>query len=440
MKDDRRNKVQALALRPGTPGEGEAAKAALRRLSRGKKQGKAAKKQGKAIELSAALMRGLDGKKGPAIYWDSDPKARGFAARVNPGGSITFIFNYRVDGIERRTSIGPYPRWSVAAARDRAKELRKEIDRGADPASAKRDRREAPTVQDLIDRYVRDHLPYKAASVHADEKRMLKEIAKHLGKRTKVADVNYSDIVEMHRQISESTGHRGKPRPIRANRVLAVCSKMFAMSLVPAKGEIRAWRAADVGNPCKGVKKNPEQNRERFFNAAEIKEINAALDQYGAPAAECVRLCLLTGCRPGEAMKATWEEFDKEPGYWIKPSAHVKTRHEHKLPLNPQALDLINKLRKTRRSKNVFGRPGKPLAALHHVWRFVRKHTSIGKARLYDLRHSFASFGAAENLSLPVVGRLLGHVEPKTTQRYVHLFDDVLRDATTKIGERISGA
>ena len=99
-----------------------------------------------------------------------------------------------------------------------------------------------------------------------------------------------------------------------------------------------------------------------------------------------------------------------------------------------QAVELIDQLRKTRKSKNVFGRPGKPLAALHHVWSFVRRHTSIGNARLYDLRHSFASAGA-EKLTLPVIGKLLGHSSPKTTQRYVHLFDDLLRDATTKIGE-----
>ena len=420
-----------MALRPGTTGEGEAANAALERLS--------GRRQGRAIKLDAALLRRLDGRKGQAIYWDNDPKARGFGARVNAGGSITFIFNYRVDGVERRTSIGPYPRWGVSAARERAKELRKQIDRGDDPASTKRERRDAPTVQDLIDRYLRDHLPYKAASVHAEEKRMLKEIAKQLGKHTKIVDVNYSDIEAMHRQMTEATGRRGKPRPVGANRVLSLCSKMFALALVPMKGEVKAWRAADVGNPCSGVKKNPEQGRERFFNAEEVKEICAALDTYGGAAADCVRLIMLCGCRPGEAMKAQWTEFDAQPGYWIKPSAHTKQRKVHRLPLNVQAVELIARLRKTRKSKNVFGRPGKPLAALHHVWRYVRKHTSVGNARLYDLRHSFASAGAAESLSLPVIGGLLGHTQSRTTQRYVHLYDDALRDATTKIGERIAG-
>ena len=57
---------------------------------------------------------------------------------------------------------------------------------------------------------------------------------------------------------------------------------------------------------------------------------------------------MLTGCMPAEAMKATWSEFDKESGNWVKPSAHTKQRKTHRLPLNPPALELVNRLRKER--------------------------------------------------------------------------------------------
>ena len=78
------------------------------------------------------------------------------------------------------------------------------------------------------------------------------------------------------------------------------------------------------------------------------------------------------------------------------------------------------------------------MAALWHVWHFVRKEAGLEKsARIYDLRHSVASIGAAEGLSLPVIGRLLGHATPRTTSRYAHLADDPLREATAKIGNVI---
>src|SRR5260370_24257020 len=101
-----------------------------------------------------------------------------------------------------------------------------------------------------------------------------------------------------------------------------------------------------------------------------------------------------TGCRPAEAMRAEWPEFDKEPGYWIKPSAHVKQRKVHKLPLSPAAIELIDRLRKKRKGKWVFpgDKPGEHLAALWHVWHFVRKQAGFDKdARAYHLSHTCSS-------------------------------------------------
>jgi integrase len=376
---------------------------------------------------------------GTAMWWDDDPKATGFGVRSYPGGSKSFFVDYRLNGQQRRYTIGPFPRWSAEAAREQAKKLRKEIDRGFDPAGDKRARRTAPTIQDLIDRYIVDHLPTKtlAAVRLRDEHKMLAEIGVKLGKHTKVADIHGGDIVDMHRRITESG------RRVRANRVLAICSKMFSLALVPRAGETLAWRNAALGNPCKGIKHNREEAKERFFSQAELSAISDALARYsGGVSADCVRLIMLSGCRPIEAMKAEWEEFDKEPGYWIKPTAHTKQRKVHKLPLTPAAIELIERLRKHRKGKWVFpgDKPGAHLTVLSRVWRFIRKETGLGKdARLYDLRHTFASVGAGGGLSLPIIGRLLGHTQPRTTQRYAHLADDPLREAAERIGRVITG-
>jgi len=284
-------------------------------------------------------------KTGTATYWDNDPKVTGFGVRVYAGGSKSFFLNYRIDGRERRYTIGSFPRWSVTAARERAKELRTLIDQGHDPAGQKRERREAPTVQNLIDRYIEEHLPRKSAAEHRiqDEKRMLEEIGKLLGPHTTIADVHGGDIRAMHRKVTESG------RPVRANRILAIGSKMFSLSLVPMPGENTPWRNAAQGNPCKGIERNHEEGRERFFSQAELAAITDALAEYPGVAADCARLIMLTGCRPAEALKASWDEFDKEPGYWIKPSAHTKQRKVHRLPLNPPAIELIDRLRKKRK-------------------------------------------------------------------------------------------
>ena len=172
-----------------------------------------------------------------------------------------------------------------------------------------------------------------------------------------------------------------------------------------------------------------------------------ALDAYGrTPAADCIRLIMLTGCRPGEAMLATWAQFDAQPGFWIKPSSHTKQRKEHRLPLSAPALQLIADIRARRGEiapdDYVFPgrRPGQPLQQLRACWDAVCKQAGLTDVRIYDLRHTFAATGAGGGLSLPLIGRLLGHTQHRTTQRYAHLADDPLREAADKIASAIARA
>jgi integrase len=70
----------------------------------------------------------------------------------------------------------------------------------------------------------------------------------------------------------------------------------------------------------------------------------------------------------------------------------------------------------------------------------IRREAGLDGVRLHDLRHSFASFGAGASLGLPVIGKLLGHTQASTTQRYAHLADDPLHRAVDAIGSTISAA
>jgi integrase len=79
-------------------------------------------------------------------------------------------------------------------------------------------------------------------------------------------------------------------------------------------------------------------------------------------------------------------------------------------------------------------------AAIDKVWSRVRKAAGLADVRLHDLRHSFASVGAAGGLSLPIIGALLGHKHAATTARYAHLSADPLRAANDAVGARIAAA
>jgi integrase len=380
--------------------------------------------------------------KGSITFWDFD--IVGFGLRVYaptrrcPEGRKAFFVNYWSLGVERRLTIGEYPTWSALAARNEAKALRKRIDQGEDPARDRREAREAPTVKDLAERYRREHLPRKAPSSQKADWAMIEgEILLALGER-KVAGVHHGDAKALHEKITASG------RPVRANRVIAVLSKMFALSLLPEAGESEPWRDAAMGNPCKGIERNPEQGREQFFSSAGLAALSDALqDEPETPAADCLRLIMLTGCRPGEAMRATWAEF-ADAGYWDKPSAHTKQRKRHRVPLSPAATELIAKLRCKRANDSGFVFPGRikgrPLRELRGCWERAAARAGLKGARIYDLRHSFASIGAGGGLSLQIIGKLLGHTVARTTEKYAHLADDPLREAAAKIGGAIAGS
>ena len=399
-----------------------------------------------AEKLTEGVIKALKPpRRGSALIWDSE--VTGFALRVfaptkaHPGGARTFLLSYWLNGTEHRYRIGSWPDWSVAAARAEAKEIRQRVDRGEDPASDRRERREAPTLAELAERYRREHLPRKSEQSQHDDGVMIRHILKYIGADRRVADIHHGDIVALHRAITDS-GH-----PVLANRTVACASRMLSLSLKPMAGEDKPWRDQAQGNPCRGIERNPEQAKERFLSPAEIAQVVEALDAYGrTAAADCVRLIMLTGCRPGEAILATWSQFDVQPGFWIKPSSHTKQRKEHRLPLSAAALQLIADIRARRREvvpgEYVFPgqRPGQPLQQLRTCWDAVCKHANLTNVRIYDLRHTFAATGAGGGLSLPIIGRLLGHTQPRTTQRYSHLADDPLREAADRIASAITKA
>ena len=384
----------------------------------------------KDAHLGAQLIRDLPTpERGSKIYYDGDPV--GFAVRITAGGARTFVMNYtvRTNGIRRLKKIGRHgPNgWTVTAAREEAKGLRKLIDNGGDPMGEIHAARAAPNVADLAELYCERKLPSKRPKTQVEDRAMLRLFVLPALGRLKVADVDHADIVKLHRGL--------KDKPTRANRVVSLCSRLFNLAI---REKMR------LDNPAKGVERNPEDRRERYLSQAELVRLTEALGECSNQlAADVIRLLLLTGARRGEVLGMEWPHVDLEAGVWTKPSSHTKTKKLHRVPLNAAALEVLVKLKDQDLSERyVFPsrRPGQPLQELHRAWKRVLKEAEIEDLRIHDLRHSYASILASAGLSLPIIGALLGHAQPSTTARYAHLFDDPLREATERVGAFVSSA
>jgi integrase len=364
-------------------------------------------------------------KASPAgLIWDEDVK--GFGLKVYPAGSRAFVLNYRrkSDGRERRWTIGSFPDWTAGAAREEAKRLKRLIDGGSDPVGEHKSERASPTVADLCTRFEDEYLPRKREWTRKGYQQQIATDIKPVMGRTKVAAVSYADVDRLHRDISQRA-------PTHANRVIALLSKMMSLAI--------KWKMR-TDNPCKGIERNEEQKRKRYLKGDELTRLTKALAEHDdQQAANIVRLLLLTGARKGELVAASWDQFDLEAGIWTKPGATTKQKTDHVIPLSAPARLLLAKLHKARNgSEYLFpGRLGHR-REIKDSWTAICKAASIDGLRVHDLRHSYASTLAGAGFSLPVIGALLGHTQPSTTQRYAHLADNPLRVATERAGAILS--
>jgi integrase len=364
-----------------------------------------------------------------------DSEVLGFGVRVTANGARSYVLRYTTRaGRERVYTIGDASVWRASAAREKAKELRREIEDGGDPLGALEAERAAPTVVDLIERFRTEHLPRKRASTRGDYDGILRlHIAPHFGQHTKVADVTFADIDALHRKITRSGA------TYVANRCVAVLNRMFNLAI--------RWGWCER-NPCKGIERNTEYRRQRYLSSEELVGLTRALAKHPSrEAADAIRLLLLTGARRGEVFGMRWQDVDLGAATWSKPAASTKQKRAHEVPLSAPALQLLANIQKRQRrtgehSKFVFPGDGASghVVELKKSWEQLCKAAAIEDLRIHDLRHSYASQLVSGGASLALVGALLGHTNPATTARYAHLMRDPLKAATEKVGAVIAAA
>ncbi|MBE0455520.1 MAG: tyrosine-type recombinase/integrase [Roseovarius sp.] len=370
-------------------------------------------------------------------YQIFDTDVRGFAACIYRGGGRAFTLDYRYAGRQRRMTFARWPEWGVTAARERAKELRREIDAGGDPLGSRGALREAPRVSDLITRYVEVHLPHLAALNAADQRSMMVKFIGPAWGKMLVTEVSSYDVELLLTKIAEGRARPAKkkpknrarklqgakPTPVRANRVGEVIRKMFAYAVK------WGWRE---DNPAMGFRRRMETPRDRYLSQDEIARLAAALDMAEDDRASgIIRLCMLTGARVGEVRQARFEDFNLEHLSWTKPATTTKQRRVHRVPISDEAAAIVRqrRLAVVKGSPWLFpgDTPGQPVQEIRRFWARIQKEVGIEDVRIHDLRHTFASLLVSGGASLEMIGKLLGHSQMQTTQRYAHLMDSPLR-------------
>ncbi len=392
-----------------------------------------------------------------------DELARGLSLRVFASGRATWTFRYRPKGggARRRIGLGEYPSVGLAEARRRADRHRGVVSDGGDPQGARSAHREAPSLGELIDRYLAEEVqPKKKPRTLELYTYYLRSLVPPRLRAMRAHEVTPAMVDHLHRRIgSASRGKRG--RRVTANRVAVALSGVYTF------GDRRRLIPAGV-NPARGIEKFREQGRERYLSTEELGRLGQVLrtgelDGLAWPRGTKVktnkhdrtpgnrktvlsrhvtaafRLLLFTGCRLREILHLRWTEIDFDRGLLLLPDSKTGRKP---VVLNAPALAILADVPRIRGCEFVIlgDDPKKPRADLQKPWDLVRHHCGLDGVRLHDLRHTHASIGAGAGLGLPIIGKLLGHKHADTTARYAHLGDDPLRRASDRIGSEIAAA
>lgn len=229
------------------------------------------------------------------------------------------------------------------------------------------------------------------------------------------APLGSKNVLKVHFETLD-TFHVGmKEMPVQANRIMSLLRSMFKFA------QALRWLPPGYTAP-QHVKLFPEHKRRRHLTPAEAPRIATAirnLEDIHPSACLFLWLLIFTGARPGEIHKARW--MDKE--------GNVITITEHKtdytgvprvITLPPAALDKIHEL---------FPFAGHPKARiindtysnLQFVWNKVRIDAKCSDLRMYDLRHTFATYALENGYSLDQIGEALGHSNAQTTKIYAEM-------------------
>jgi integrase len=404
--------------------------------------------------ITKRVVDGLRPQAREFAVWDS--KLPGFGVRVRPTGAMSYIVVYRAGSGRgapvRRFTIASVGKATPEAVRRRAKAILGAVAHGQDPAGEKATERGTLTISGLADRFMSEHVEQKRKpGTAAFYRHLLDKIIKPELGATKADKVTRARVARLHGKL--------KATPFQANRVLAVIGSMYTFAG-------RTGIVAEGVNPARRIEQFKEHRRERFLTGVELERLGSVLreaETKGIPwdvderkpkashlpkpknrftkigpfAAAAIRLLLFTGCRLREILHLKWEQVDLERGLLFL--ADSKTGRKTVI-LNAPALAVLVGLDRIGSYVVPGDDPEKPRADLKRPWEAVAKRAGLHGVRLHDLRHTYASFGAGGGLGLPIIGKLLGHTQTSTTQRYAHLDSDPLRCASEAIGGRIAAA
>jgi|GEM_PF-2544236 len=408
----------------------------------------------------------------PVEYFDD--RLPSFAVRKGKKGKVVFLIDYQLSKFDVKTGKRHVKRFRKAfaqwepnspipnqdllnadMARDRAEDYKRLAKRNIDPfhqiASTEIDIR---TVAELMEAYFARHVEVHCRKNTQDGVRI--RFNTHI--KPQLGSMPLQELKTLHIQQFHAETSKEKPWGKKRKRGGPVAANQSLADLKAALNKAVEWELLLV-NPALKIKKIKQYERRRYLDAEEIKRLLNAMtvleeDKTWAykykSCNDAVRMALFTGCRKGELLATQWKDVDlkSSPPVWSKPHETTKQKDWEIVPLSTECVEVLKQRKIENNERDIpspyvfpmHGIPEKHMLDIKSAWKTLRDKANIKDFTFHDLRHTFASHMAIQGKSLYIIGKMLGHKDTQTTQRYAKLNTGALEDLANSMSAVVQAA
>jgi integrase len=311
----------------------------------------------------------------------------GLALRVGHGGARSFVLFHRVGGKQKRTTLGRWPRVSLADART----AWRNVAEGRDPIPGRQS--DALLFDKVIEEWLRRDQSENKPSSQYQVARIVESDLLPAWRGKPVADISKRDVIA----LLDSIVDRGAP--IKARQTYSHINRFFRWCIE---------RDILKANPMAGLKRPGNgKSRERVLSDAELAKVWRGADRMG-PLGSVVRLLILTGARREEITQLRWSEIRDD--HIHLEGTRTKTGAAHIIPLSAPAQQLLNNPPRIAGSDFVFTTNGiKAISGWARPKIDLDTASGVSDWRIHDLRRTVATGMQKLGVTLQTVEAVLGH-------------------------------
>lgn len=294
--------------------------------------------------------RSVESAKKPGLYSDGD----GLYLRVSVAGSKTWYFRYKHEGTPKAITLGPWPTLSLSDARKRASDQRKLLVDKKDPLKVRDDQKaDSITFDKCAELYIEGKRGEWKNAKHATQwENTLRKYASPVFRNLPVKAIDSDLVIEVLKPIwSVKTETASRVR----NRIELILDWAASPTRKYRSGDNPArWRGNLEHEFSKRSKVQPVEHH-KALAFAEMPEFIEKLHVQHGIAPRALEFLILTATRTGEVLGARWTEINGD--VWTIPASRMKAKREHRVPLSPRAMEILDLVRQESVGQFVFPCP-----------------------------------------------------------------------------------